>query len=238
MNKRPYFSVALILILGLLPGLAQEQRDETLASVPELEAYHDIIYPIWHTAYPGKDYAALRGYAAEVKGLAQKIFEAKLPGILREKQAKWEAGLAEFRKAVEDYSSAASAGSDEAIWSAAEILHARYEMLVRLIRPALKEVDDFHRELYVLYHKDLPGKDWAAIKTASSVLAQKVEAVVQAALPKRLESKQETFRQAAVALQGAVQDLVKACAGDVESAVEDAVNEVHTRYQTLEKIFE
>jgi len=238
MNKRIYFSVALILALGLLPVLAQEQRDETLASVPELEAFHEVIYPIWHTAYPDKDYAALRGYAAEVKGLAQKIFEAKLPGILREKQAKWEAGLAEFRKAVEEYSSAASAGSDEAIWSAAEILHARYEMLVRLIRPVLKEVDDFHRELYVVYHKHLPAEDLAAIKAASSLLAQKVEAVVQAALPKRLESKQEAFHQAAVALQDAVQGLVKACAGDVGSTVENAVNEVHSRYQALEKIFD
>ena len=201
MIKRIFISTVLILAMGLLPVLAQEQRDETQASVPELDAFHEIIYPIWHTSYPGKDYATLRGYAPQVQALAQKIFEAKLPGILREKQAKWEAGLAEFKKAVEDYTGAASGGADEALGNAAEVLHARYEMLVRLLRPVLKEAEDFHRELYVVYHKHLPDKDFAAIKIASSALARKAEALVQASLPKRLESRQEQFRQAAVALQ-------------------------------------
>jgi len=238
MNKRIYIFVALILALGLVPVLAQEQTDETQARVPELEAFHNIIYPIWHTAYPGKDYAALRGYAAEVKSLAGKILEAKLPGILREKQVKWEAGLVEFKKAVEDYAASASTGTDEAIWNAAEVLHARYEMLVRLIRPVLKEVDDFHRELYVLYHKHLPGKDFAAIQAAAPLLAEKAEALRQAVLPKRLESRQEAFGQAAAALQEAVKALGQACGGAVQSAIENAVNEVHARYQALEKVFD
>ncbi len=238
MNKRTLFFILLILSLGLSLVLAQEQTDETQARVPALEAFHDIIYPIWHTAYPGKDYAALRGYAAEVKNLAQKIFEAKLPGILREKKEKWESGLAEFRKAVEDYAAAASSGTDEAVWNAAEVLHARYEMLVRIVRPALGEMDEFHRELYVIFHKHLPAKDFAAIKAASPLLVQKAEALAQAALPKRIETRQEAFRQAAQALLEAAKALGLACAGNDPSAIDKAVNEVHARYQALDKVFE
>jgi hypothetical protein len=238
MNKRIFILAAFILAFGLLPVLAQEQTDETQARVPELEAFHDIIYPIWHTAYPDKDYAALRGYATEVKSLAGKILEAKLPGILREKQEKWEAGLIKFKSAVEDYATSASTGADEAVWNAAEVLHAHYEMLVRLIRPVLKEVDDFHRELYVLYHKHLPGKDFTAIQAAAPVLAEKAEALRQAVLPKRLESRQEAFRQAAAALQEAVKILGQACTGAVQSDMESAVNQVHARYQALEKVFD
>jgi hypothetical protein len=237
MKRRVLILVSLALAFWLLPIPAQEQMDETQARVPELEAFHDIIYPIWHTAYPDKDYTALRDYAAEVQSLADKVLEAKLPGILRDKQAKWEAGLAEFKKAVEDYAAAASTGTDEAIWNAAEILHARYEMLVRLIRPVLKEVDDFHRELYVLYHKHLPARDLAAIQATVPALADKAEALKQAVLPKRLESRQEAFRQAVAAVQEAVKALGQVCEGAVQSDIETAVNRLHARYQALEKVF-
>ncbi|MCJ7553795.1 MAG: hypothetical protein MUO34_07915, partial [Ignavibacteriaceae bacterium] len=38
-------------------GFAQEQKEisETSADVPELFSFHDVIYPIWHTAFPNKD---------------------------------------------------------------------------------------------------------------------------------------------------------------------------------------
>lgn len=238
MNKRALLLILLILGLCLSLGLAQEQTDETQARVPALEAFHDIIYPIWHTAYPGKDYAALRGYAAEVENLAQKIFEAKLPGILREKKEKWEGGLAEFRKAVEDYAAAASSGTDEIVWNAAEVLHARYEMLVRMVRPVLGEMDEFHRELYVIFHKHLPAKDFAAIKAASPLLVKKAEALAQAVLPKRIETRQGAFRQAAQALLEAAKALGQACCGNDPSVIDKAVNEVHARYQAVEKVFE
>ena len=66
-----------------------------------MEAFHEIIYPIWHTAYPEKDIAALKGFVPEINKLAGKIFEAKLPGILRDKEAAWQAGLAEFKKSID-----------------------------------------------------------------------------------------------------------------------------------------
>ena len=79
---------------------------------------------------------------------------------------------------------------------AAEVLHAKYEMLVRTIRPVLKEMDEFHKVLYVVYHKDLPAKNWEAIRAAAPDLKAKAEAVTQAKLSTRLEPKAETFAKA------------------------------------------
>src|SRR4030042_3984569 len=154
-----------LLIAAVVPALPQTpQAQETESTVPELTAFHDIIYPIWHTSYPDKDYAALRSYAPEVKRLAEGIYSAELPGILHEKQAKWDQALAELRKSVDSYLSAAAGTDDAAPLGAAEVLHARSEMMVRRIRPVLREVDDFHKTLYVVYHKYLPDKDYARIK--------------------------------------------------------------------------
>ncbi len=211
---------------------------ETESAVPELEAFHEIIYPIWHTAYPEKDIAALKGFVPEIDRLAGKVFEAKLPGILRDKEAKWQAGLAEFRKSVEAYAAAAKGTDDQALLDAAEVLHARYEMLVRTIRPVLKEMDEFHKALYVVYHKSLPDGRFGEIRAASPDLEAKARAVAKATLSKRMESRNERFQAAAAGLVAAAASLAAASRGTDDAAVETAVLALHEKYVALEKVFD
>jgi hypothetical protein len=217
-----------------VPVLAQE----TESAVPELAAFHEVIYPIWHTAYPEKDIAMLKSLVPQVNELAEKVFAAKLPGILRDKQAKYDAGLAEFRKSVEAYNAAAKGSDDKAMLDAAEALHAKYEMLVRTIRPVLKEMDAFHKVLYVVYHTHLPAKDWAAIRAAAPDLKAKAEAVSQAKLPARLEPKAEAFAKASGDMVKAAEVLAGLGAAADGAAVEEAVQKLHSRYQDLEKLFD
>jgi len=223
-------------VISVSPSALPAQ--ETESTVPELTAFHEIIYPIWHTAYPDKDYAALRGFAPEVKRLAEKIYAAQLPGILHEKQAKWDQALAELRKSVEAYLSAAEGTDDAALLSAAEGLHARYEMMVRTIRPVLREIDDFHKTLYVVYHKYLPDKDYARISESSGDMVTKAEAITKAALPKRLESKSQAFSLAAQELLEAARALAETAKSGQGEGIAAAVEAVHTKYQGLEKIFD
>lgn len=227
-----------VLAVGGLTAQDAALAQETSSSVPELEAFHEVIYPIWHTAYPEKDIEALKGFVAEINKLAAPVYAAKLPGILREKQAKWDAGLAEFRKAVDAYNAAAKGTDGQALLDAAEALHARYEGLVRAIRPVLKEVDAYHQTLYVVFHKLLPGKKWAEIKTAAAELAVKADAVAGATLSKRLESRAEAYKAAAADLKQATAGLVAACDQGQAAAIEAAVNAVHAKYQALEKVFD
>lgn len=225
--------------LSAFTGLAQETAaQETESTVPDLIAFHDIIYPIWHTAYPEKDYAALRSYAPEVKRLAEKVYAAELPPILHEKEVKWQQALAEFKKAVDDYLGTASGSNDEAMLNAAEALHARYEMMVRTIRPVLKEVDEFHKVLYVVYHKYLPNKDYDKIDAASAELMLKAEAITRAVLPRRLESRKDAFQLAATGLYEETKALAETSKSGEGKAIETAVEKVHSAYQNLEKIFD
>jgi hypothetical protein len=240
MNKRGLFgSLILAALLSVGPCLAlPAQNPETESTVPELSAFHEIIYPIWHTAYPEKDYAALQSYVPEVKRLAEGIYGAKLPGILHEKQAKWDQALAELRKSVDDYVAAAAGQDDAALLGAAEALHMRYEMMVRSIRPVLREVDDFHKVLYVIYHKYLPDRDFAKIAGTSGDMAAKAEAITQASLPKRLESKAPAFTTAAQELLAAAKALVETAKTGQGEAIAAAVEVVHSKYRGLEKVFD
>ena len=223
-----------LLAVAAVPALAQE----TEGTVPELAAFHEVIYPIWHTAYPDKDVAMLKSLMPQVNELAGKVFAAKLPGILRDKQAKYDAGLAEFRASVEAYDVAAKGSDDKAMLDAAELLHAKYEKLVRILQPVLKEMEDFHKVLYVVYHTDLPAKNWEAVRAAAPDLKAKAEAVTAAKLSTRLQPKAEAFAKASGELAKAAAVLAGLGPETDGTAIEQAVQKLHSRYQDLEKIFD
>ena len=233
--KRTTLALGLMALAALaLPAAAQE----TESAVPELAAFHEVIYPIWHTAYPEKDIAMLKSLVPQVNELAEKVFAAKLPGILRDKQAKYDAGLAEFRASVEGYNAAAKGTDDKAMLDAAEVLHAKYEKLVRTLQPVLKEMEDFHKVLYVVYHTDLAAKNWDAVRAAAPDLKAKAEAVTQAKLSTRLQPKADAFAKASGELVKAATVLAGLGAKADGAAVEQAVQNLHSRYQDLEKIFD
>jgi hypothetical protein len=240
MSTRKFAAVALCLALGAISLAAQDKTaaSETESTVPELTAFHEIIYPIWHTAYPEKDVAALKGFVPEVNALAAKVFAARLPGILRDKEAKWQAGLTEFKNSVTAYNDAAKGDDEEALFAAAEALHAGYEALVRTIRPVLKEMDEFHKVLYVVFHKSLPDKKWGEIRAFAPELRAKAEAIGGAKLPARLEAKTAEFQAAVEDLVKASVGLERASLGTDAAAAEEAVLRLHTKYQALEKIFD
>ncbi len=232
-------SIFLFLVLTLCTtNITASQTEETESKVPELTAFHEIIYPIWHTAYPEKDYEALRSYVPEINRLAGDLYRATLPGILRDKKTRWEKGIKELKQVMEEYNKAAAGDDNQSLLNAAEELHSKFEMLVRIIRPALREVDEFHKVLYVVYHKYLPKKEFHSIKSVADDLVQKAEAVTKASLPKRLESKAEDFTAAAQELYASSKSLTEACQQGNEESIEKAIDHLHTKYQNLEKIFD
>ena len=109
--------IVYLLSLGFVLAAEQMPNPETESTVPELIDFHDIIYPIWHTAFPAKDYAALRGFVPAIEAGMAKINAAVLPGILREKKQAWESGLAEFNKAVAAYKKAAAGTTTKRCWT-------------------------------------------------------------------------------------------------------------------------
>jgi len=240
MNKK-IVGILIFFLLALTfhaSGTMASQTEETESKVPELTAFHEIIYPIWHTAYPEKDYEALRSYVPEINRLAEDLYKATLPGILRDKKSKWEKGIEELKQVVEEYNKAVAGEDDESLLNAAEGLHSKFEMLVRIIRPVLKEVDEFHRVLYVVYHKYLPNKEFDSIKSVANDLVQKAEAITKTSLPKRFESKAEDFAAAAQELYAASKSLAEICKQEDEESIEKSIDYLHTKYQNLEKIFD
>jgi hypothetical protein len=238
MNRKRFVFAVLLLIFGCAGFSAYAQRPaETVASVPALDSFHEVIYKIWHEAWPKKDTAMLQKLLPDVeKGIAS-VVAAPLPGILRDKKEAWDEGVRKLQSAGADYKAAAAANEDARLLAAAEILHSRFEGLMRAIRPALKELDEFHAVLYMLYHHYLPKNEPENIRKSAADLTQKMAALNQVKLPERLVDRDNDFQVARGLLSQSVAALEGALRSNDSQIIKDAVEAVHTRYQALEKVF-
>jgi hypothetical protein len=251
MKRLILIAASTTLLLGIVPALAQSPgaepgaghaktpvSQETTAEVPELTEFHEVIYQLWHDAWPKKDAAAMSTLLPKIEEGAGKIEKAALPGILRDRKAPWDANVAKLREIVSQYRAAVEKKELQPILDAGEALHRQYEMLVRVIRPALKELDAFHQSLYRLYHYDLPAYALPRIQADAKELKEKMAELEKATLPSRMASKQPLFEERRKALDAAVAELATAAdAGKDEKAIKAAIETVHAKYQALDQVF-
>ncbi len=246
LSSRNTVLFVLLLSLTLFASVAIAQTDtqascsdETKAEMPALENFHSVIYKVWHTAWPEKDTKMLADLLPEIQSLTDTLVSAPLPGILRDKQEKWNNGIADLKGIVANYKSAASPIDSVKLLEAAEKLHMQFEKLVRIIRPPLPELDNFHQTLYMLYHHYLPDKDQKQIASSVKELNAKMALLNKAKLPDRMSAKKSDFTQARKKLASSVKALnaaVKTKASDADVAAK--VESMHSDYQSLEKVFE
>lgn len=220
---------------GIFCIYAQNPAD-AIAEVPELTAFHEVIFKIWHEAWPNKDTAMLKELLPDVERGISQVAEAKLPGIMREKKSAWEDGVTKLQASGTEYKAAVEAGNDQRILDAAESLHSRFEALMRITRPALRELDDFHSSLYMLFHHYLPDYDIDKIRSSAEELSRKMQSLNAAALPARLQSKEAAFREARQKLDGSVKAFQSTVGTGSEEAIKVAIDEVHSKYQALQSI--
>lgn len=217
----------------------EDQSTEINSSVPELFDFHEVVYPMWHTAYANKDYALFKQLLSDVNSGVEKIYTAKLPGILRDKQKEWNEGLDKLRASVKDYNKACKENDEAAMLTSAEELHSNYEMLVRIVKPVTKEVDEFHKVLYMIYHHYGPNKNTEELSKAIDDLYVRADELKNCVLPKWATDKKDDFAKAADELYNSTKELkdLKDSKAD-DKDLNDGIEKVHTNYQKLEALFD
>ncbi len=237
----PLFSlVLLIFISGTSFAQVKIDSAEITSEVPALSDFHEIVFPMWHNAYPAKDIKALKSFIPGIKSSMEAINNAKLPGILSGKEEDWKKQLIEFNTAANDYYAAAEKNDDAALLAATEALHHNFEMMMRVIRPVLKEIDDYHQMLYIIYHKLYPEKNFDEIAKMSDALIQRADAIVKYPtdkLKKRLGDKISSFTSASEALYQSTVALKEDLKGTDPEKKSAAVEKMHENYVNLVAVF-
>lgn len=239
--KYPSNLIFIIILLACVPLISQVDKNSTEidSSVPELFDFHEVIYPIWHTAYPEKNYSMLKEMVPDVNSGAEKIYTAVLPGILRDKQAEWDKGVTKFHSSVERYDKAMQGTEEAEMLKAAEELHSDFEMLVRIIKPVTKEVDEIHKVLYMIYHHYWPNKNVEEFNKAVDDLEMRADELNSCELPKWASDKSDEFKEQSQKLYDSAKQLkvLKDAKAD-DSEIEKAIENVHSNYVALEGLFD
>lgn len=250
MVRRLAASFLMLVCLAAAPAVAQETpappatpagecADSELSSdVPALANFHEVIAPLWHDAWPAKDLGLMRELLPRIHGHVESLQKVELPGILRDKEAKWDEGVADCAARAGQLETALAADDEPAALDAAEALHAAFENLVRTVRPRMKELDAYHQELYRAYHYDWPQRDLSALAGRAGDMAARCEALLAAAVPKRHEAKAPLLRERFAALCAATGKLREACAAGAEAGIGAALEATHTAYQACERAFD
>jgi hypothetical protein len=213
-------------------------QEELAASVPALGELHKVIHPLWHSAYPEKDYGLIRELLPQADTLVAELDAAALPGILRDKQAAWGEGKENLKACLQKLHAAADANDQAEMLKQTEAFHAAYEQLVRTIRPVVRELEAFHQEMYKLYHYYAPEYDLAQIRSTAAAMRDKIPALKEAQLPQRLADRQAEYLAAVQQLEAAVDELNETAKGDDKEKILAAVEKAHAAYQQTEKLFD
>jgi hypothetical protein len=237
--------MSLIIVAGALVGLAitpafaqpAPKPEDLKSSVPALDAMHEVIMPLWHDAWPNKDVKAMAAMLPDIEKYFSALNKAELPLVLRDKKAAWVAGVDDLKQSVAAYKAAVTAGDNDALLKAAEKLHAQYEALVKIVRPVLKEMEDFHASLYVLYHYQMNPFDLAKASESIGALKVKMDALNQAALPDRLKAKADAFNTQRARLSKSVDEVAALLGSKDASKIKAAIEMMHAQYESLEKVF-
>lgn len=228
--------------IGLSSNIVAQQdghSTEITSSVPELFDFHEVVYPMWHTAYPNKDYALFKQLLPDVNSGVEKIYAAELSGILRDKKKEWTVGLEKLRTSVADYNNACKENNEGKMLTSAEELHSNFEMLVRIVKPVTTEVDEFHKVLYMIYHHYGPNKNIEELNKAIDGLMIRAEELKNCVLPKWATDKKNKFTKTADELYTSTKELkdLKDSKAD-EKMINEGIEKVHTNYQKLEALFD
>lgn len=235
--------VTLMALSLLIVGLACQKQKveidpaELAAKVPALDDLHEAIHPLWHDAYPEKNYALIKELLPQLDSLVAGVEAAQLPGILRDKQAAWDEGKVNLQSSLQALHQAAEQDNNEAMLAQAEAIHSAFERLMRLVRPRVAELESFHQEMYKVYHYYLPAFDLENIRATVLVMQEKMAPLKQAKLPMRLADRQAQFDQAVLELETAVSELSELVKGKDKEAISSSIEKVHTAYQNAEAVF-
>jgi hypothetical protein len=216
---------------------AEITPDELTASVQELYDLHEAVYPLWHDAYPAKDYALIESLLPQLDSLTARLDAAELPGILMDKEEAWNKEKSGLKQTLADLHIAVKEGDKQGMLENTEQFHAYFERLVRTIRPMVKELDAFHQELYKLYHYYMPNDEQENIYRSALAMQSKMPPLKEVELRGRFSARQERFQTAVAELDTAVNQLAELVKKKNKAAVREAVEKVHSAYRQAEAVF-
>ena len=176
------------------------------------EAFHHVVAPAWHDAWPDKDYDALIAAGPEFleayKGIAE--LEPEFKSTLRYEQ--FHENRARLGRIVKEYAAAAEAGDKEKVYELMPQLHDAFEYAAGSLLPvSYPEFEGIVITLNLILETHLPKNNTDGITGSTETLLAKFEHINAETLPEELRENEQQVIARLHSMAAIAQKMKKCC---------------------------
>jgi hypothetical protein len=185
---------SLLILCGLAMMAAAQDNSIQFAS-DKFEAFHEVMHPAWHDAYPAKDYAALIASGPKFEATYAPI--AKLdPAIKNEaRKASFMKERQEMGEWVAKYVAACKAGDSQKVYEIMPDMHWAFEEAMWMLQPMeFKPLDGILVTVDVILDMHIPSDNWDGIAGSTETLQMKLGHISDESFPPELASVKDAVK--------------------------------------------
>jgi len=156
------------------------------------EAFHHIMAPAWHQAWPEKDYAALLAVGPQFEESFVAIAALKPEFTNESRREQFTVNRGEFGTLVKKYADAAKAGDKETVYALMPNLHDAFEQTASALLPVhYPQFEGMVLTVNMILETHLPADNTEGIIGSTETLVTKLDALTEATLPEELRGQEK-----------------------------------------------
>ncbi|UCC43104.1 MAG: hypothetical protein JSU65_08100 [Candidatus Zixiibacteriota bacterium] len=228
---------AMILLLIATSFAGEEECPAAVAARAGFSAFHEfheLIAPVWHKAWPEKDFEAM--YAAAPKFAAQvgTIIELK-PAITNAVRLEsFKTSRALLADYVKQYSEAVSEKNQEKVYSILPELHEAFESAAAQLIPIdYPEIQGLMVTVKIIVDRHIPAENSDGIKGSTETLVFKASALTEESIPKRVGDRKKGLLKELEQIKTLVGRLEEFCAEDNMGEYKAVAVDVKNKLQSI-----
>lgn len=251
MLKKLSLIVAMMLLVSSTIGTAADKKTKDCSDkeqkgvikVKMLDDFADTMHELWHDGWVNKDYALIKKLYPASDEFVKKLEGSDVPAGLEDRKEKWGRGVKALRVAVNNIKIALDENNEKQILDEVEKFHQIFELMISMTKPYVKEVEDFHKAMAKMYHRNYPDFNLEEMKNDIKQMYTVLDALDKVKLPEYYSKKTKEYKKVVKELRKSVKDLEKYMAKTQnlvkdDKNLKDKVEKLHTDFHTLAELFE
>jgi hypothetical protein len=248
MKKHLLILVALLLLVSLTQATDPADEDlpeRGLAGCPAhraaelghnpFEAFHKIMAPVWHGAWPDKDYDSLLAAGPTFKEAFAAIAKMKPTFKTLDRKKAFLKARDGFSKIIEMYAAAAERGDKETVYDLMPQLHDAFEMTASTLLPVYyPEIEAAVITLNLIMETHLPKNNMEGILGSTNTLLSRFESLTDTTtIPDELQEKKKEIRTEIAAMKKLAQQMKECCDKNDMEHYKEHVRELDTKLKSF-----
>lgn len=251
MLKKLALIAATFILVSSINGLAADKKGKDCSDkeqkgvikVKMLDDFADTMHELWHDGWVNKDFTLIKKLYPASDEFVKKLESSDVPAGLEDRKEKWGRGVKALRVAVNNIKIALDENNEKQILDEVEKFHQIFELMVSMTKPYVKEVEEFHKSMAKMYHRNYPDFNLEEMKNDIRQMYIVLDALDKVKLPDYYAKKTKEYKKVVKELRKSVKDLEKYMTKTQnlvkdDKILKDKVEKLHTDFHTLAELFE